>query len=55
MLARKGLRPEEIQAWLGHHAASFTQDTYIGRPSQPPDVERLGLDLLDGTSEQTGS
>lgn len=47
LLARKGLRPEEIQGWLGHHAASFTQDTYLGRPSRLPDVDALGFDPLE--------
>jgi integrase len=46
LLARKGLRAEEIQAWLGHHAASFTQDSYIGRPKDLPDPNALGLDTL---------
>lgn len=43
-LARAGRRPEEIAAWLGHHAASFSLDTYVGRPSATK-VE--GVDLLD--------
>jgi integrase len=46
LLARKGLRAEEIQGWLGHHAASFTQDTYIGRPRALPDPDLLDLDAL---------
>jgi integrase len=46
LLARKGLRAEEIQAWLGHHAASFTQDVYIGRPKVMPDPDLLQLDAL---------
>jgi integrase len=24
-----GLNPKQVQAWLGHHAASFTLDTYV--------------------------
>jgi len=46
LLARRGLRAEEIQGWLGHHAASFTQDTYIGRPKSLPDPDALRLDAL---------
>lgn len=45
-LARQGYRAEEIAAWLGHHSASFSLDTYIGRPTEPPEVEGRGLDLL---------
>jgi len=48
MLARQGLRAEEIQGWLGHHAASFTQDTYIGRPKSLPDPDALGLGRFVG-------
>jgi integrase len=48
LLARRGLRAEEIQGWLGHHAASFTQDVYIGRPKALPDPNALGLDALAG-------
>lgn len=29
ILFRRGLNPKQVQAWLGHHAASFTLDTYI--------------------------
>jgi integrase len=29
ILFRHGLNPKQVQAWLGHHAASFTLDTYI--------------------------
>ena len=25
----RGLNPKQVQAWLGHHAASFTLDVYI--------------------------
>ncbi len=46
-LARAGRRPEEIAAWLGHHAASFSLDTYVGRPSA---TNIQGVDLL-ATSE----
>lgn len=28
-LFRRGLNAKQVQAWLGHHAASFTLDTYI--------------------------
>ena len=42
-LARAGRRPEEIAAWLGHHAASFSLDTYVGRPSA---TKIVGVDLL---------
>lgn len=26
---RAGKNPKQVQAWLGHHAASFTMDTYV--------------------------
>ena len=42
-LARAGRRPEEIATWLGHHAASFSLDTYVGRPSA---TKIEGVDLL---------
>lgn len=29
MLFRSGLNAKQVQVWLGHHAASFTLDTYI--------------------------
>lgn len=29
MLFRHGFNPKQVQGWLGHHAASFTIDTYI--------------------------
>jgi integrase len=29
LLFRNGLNPKQVQGWLGHHAASFTIDTYI--------------------------
>jgi integrase len=29
ILFRRGLNPKQVQAWLGHHAASFTLDTYV--------------------------
>jgi integrase len=29
ILFRRGLNPKQVQAWLGHHAASFTLDVYI--------------------------
>jgi integrase len=29
ILFRHGLNPKQVQAWLGHHAASFTLDVYI--------------------------
>ena len=29
MLFRVGFNPKQVQAWLGHHAASFTMDTYV--------------------------
>jgi integrase len=45
MLARAGRRPEEIQAWLGHHAASFSLDVYVGKP-KPESL--IGVDLLAG-------
>ena len=47
LAARAGRRPEEIAAWLGHHAASFSLDTYVGRPSA---TNIQGVDLL-ATSE----
>jgi integrase len=28
-LFRAGKNPKQVQAWLGHHAASFTLDTYV--------------------------
>jgi integrase len=28
-LFRHGLNAKQVQGWLGHHAASFTIDTYI--------------------------
>jgi len=28
-LFRSGKNPKQVQAWLGHHAASFTMDTYV--------------------------
>ncbi|MBV8080917.1 MAG: tyrosine-type recombinase/integrase, partial [Actinobacteria bacterium] len=29
LLFRSGKNPKQVQAWLGHHAASFTMDTYV--------------------------
>jgi integrase len=29
MLFARGLNAKQVQAWLGHHAASFTLDTYV--------------------------
>jgi integrase len=29
MLFRHGLNAKQVQGWLGHHAASFTMDTYV--------------------------
>ena len=29
MLFRHGLNAKQVQAWLGHHKASFTLDTYV--------------------------
>jgi hypothetical protein len=28
-LFRNGMNAKQVQGWLGHHAASFTIDTYI--------------------------
>jgi integrase len=28
-LFRAGKNPKQVQAWLGHHAASFTMDVYV--------------------------
>lgn len=28
-LSRGGKKPKQVQAWLGHHAASFTMDVYV--------------------------
>jgi integrase len=44
LLARNGRPTHEIREWLGHHSASFTQDTYIGRQAALPDPDALGLD-----------
>jgi hypothetical protein len=44
--AREGRRPKEIQAWLGHHAASFTLHTHVGRARDLPDPDALGPDCL---------
>jgi len=30
VLFARGLNAKQVQRWLGHHAASFTLDTYIG-------------------------
>lgn len=29
MLFERGANAKQVQRWLGHHAASFTLDTYI--------------------------
>jgi hypothetical protein len=47
MLPASGEETQEVQAWLGHHAASITQNTYIEQPPRPRDVDALGLDPLE--------
>lgn len=42
-LAREGYGASEVQAWMGHHAASFSLDVYVGRPSRLQPVEALDV------------
>jgi integrase len=54
MLFRHGLNPKQVQGWLGHHAASFTMDTYVHLlPDDLPDADFL--DGLTGASVQLAS
>jgi integrase len=50
-LFREGRNPKQVQAWLGHHAASFTMDTYVHL--LPDDVGEApeAFDLLAGGAE----
>ena len=50
-LFRHGLNAKQVQGWLGHHAASFTMDTYVHLlPDDLPDPDFL--DGLTGASVQ---
>lgn len=52
MLFERGANAKQVQRWLGHHAASFTLDTYIhlmdDDAAEPLslDLDRPGLDAL---------
>jgi integrase len=52
MLFRAGKNPKQVQAWLGHHAASFTMDAYVHL--LPDDVGEAPheFDLLSPASDE---
>jgi integrase len=51
MLFRSGKNPKQVQAWLGHHAASFTMDVYVHLlPDDVGDAPAV-LDVLAGTED----
>lgn len=54
-LFRSGKNAKQVQAWLGHHAASFTMDTYVHL--LPDDVGEApeAFDLLSGRGETLGA
>jgi integrase len=49
ILFARGLNAKQVQRWLGHHAASFTLDTYIGLLNE----ELPEPDFFDDSSDAT--
>jgi integrase len=48
---KAGLNPKQVQAWLGHHAASFTLDTYVHLLDEDIQDAPAALDaLLEGAT-----
>jgi integrase len=54
-LFRAGFNAKQVQGWLGHHAASFTLDTYVHL--LPDDIGEApeAFDLLSGRAEALGA
>lgn len=60
-LFRRGLNPKQVSAWLGHHSAAFTLDTYIhvladDLPDAPKPVflAELGWNRVGTDAAETG-